>query len=302
MLDYKSCSIFIKIAEIRNITKAACELGYTQAGLSLMVKKMEEECGFLLLQRGKTGVSPTHEALELMPVMRDIVNSHERFDQISAAIKGVSIGTVRLGCFSSIAYHWIPKIIKKFRVSYPGINVSIMEGGTVEIERWIEEKSVDIGFLTARPGQKFKTVTLCRDSIMAVLPKNHPMADADHFPLSAFGGAPLIIPGYGYDVDVYKIAQAYRKKIGVMPEIKFSSTDEYAIISMVENELGLSALPALLLKGHSANVVVKRITPNFPRTMIMGVRSMDELSPAAAKFAEYSRREISEEAAAEGLA
>ena len=72
--------------------------------------------------------------------------------------------------------------------------------------------------------------------------------------------------------------KAYEEKYGPLPDMKISSTGD-ATISMVACGLGVSVLPALMLRGHSAGP--------FFRTIIMGMRSPDELSPAARRFLDH---------------
>ena len=187
-VDAKSCVIFLKAAETGSITKAALALGYTQAGVSLVVRKIEEECGFHLLIREKNGVRLTDAGARLLPIMREIARWDERFRETAAEINGVSTGTVRVGCYSSIAYHWMPRVIRAFRVNHPKIAIDILEGSVDEIERWIEERRVDVGFLSARRGQRFHTVALAQDSVLVLLPPEHPLCAAEAFPLSALGG------------------------------------------------------------------------------------------------------------------
>ena len=51
--------VFIRVAKIGNLTAAAEQLGYTQSGISHIVSALEQEFGFQLLRRSKTGVSLT---------------------------------------------------------------------------------------------------------------------------------------------------------------------------------------------------------------------------------------------------
>lgn len=48
--------VFIRVAKIGNLTAAAEQLGYTQSGISHIVSALEQEFGFQLLRRSKTGV------------------------------------------------------------------------------------------------------------------------------------------------------------------------------------------------------------------------------------------------------
>lgn len=285
-MDAKSCAIFLKAAEAGSITKAALALGYTQAGVSLIVRRMEEECGFPLMLRDKSGVRLTEDGKRMLPIMREIVRWDDCFRETAAEINGASVGTVRVGCYSSIAYHWMPRVIRAFRRDYPKIAIDILEGSVDEIESWIEERRVDAGFLSARRGQKFHAVALAEDSVLVLLPPEHPLCGAAAFPLEALGDAPFIVTD---DSDAYPVVKAYEEKYGPLPDMKVSSTGD-ATISMVACGLGVSVLPALMLRGHSDGVVVKEISPPFFRTIIMGTRAPGELSPAARRFLDCVRR------------
>lgn len=55
-------------------------------------------------------------------------------------------GLIRIGTFSSVATHWLPNIIKRFKADYPNIDYELLLGDYAEIERWINEGRVDCGF------------------------------------------------------------------------------------------------------------------------------------------------------------
>jgi len=107
--------VFIRVAKIGNLTAAAEQLGYTQSGISHIVSALEQEFGFQLLRRSKTGVSLTQEGERILQTLREVVNSKDdMLKHIAAEIKGVRMGKVRVGAFSSVAVCWLPKIIAEF--------------------------------------------------------------------------------------------------------------------------------------------------------------------------------------------
>ena len=294
-LEAKVCRVLLRIYENGNITRTAEELGYTQAGISMMIKKEEENCGFKLLSRGPHGVEFTSAGRELLPVMREVVKWDEHLDQLVSSVRGIDVGTVRIGCYSSIAYHLMPNIIRHFYRDYPNIRVEIIEGGSQEITKWVAERRTDIGFLSSMTPSGFEALPLVEDRIMALLPKSHPLAGGKVFPLEAFGNETLVLPTKEYDPDSYNVIEAYKDRFGKLPsDIHFSCTDAYAIISMVANGIGVSVQSGLMLRGQSESIAVLDIDPVFERTLIMCFRSKAELSPAAAKFAEYARKYASE--------
>ena len=118
--------VFLKVAELGNITRAAEELNYTQSGVSHAISALEEEFGFPLLIRRRKGVILTPDGERVLPAIQNIVNSTEQLNQIVSAIKGLNAGTIRIGAFTSVAVHWLPGMIKGFQTRYPNVDFRLL--------------------------------------------------------------------------------------------------------------------------------------------------------------------------------
>ena len=77
---------------------------------------------------------------------------------------------------------------------------------------------------------------------------------------------------------------------GVKPNIKFTTKDDYAIIAMVENGLGVSIVPELLLQGHTDNLRAMELFPGAKRTIALAVPDAAGMSPAVQAFVDYAKR------------
>ena len=286
-MEISKYEIFLKTVESGSLTKTAEIMGYTQPGISMMIKKLEEECGFVLFHRMKNGVELTGEGKRMIPIIRELVNWQNQFEQTAAMINGLQIGTIKIASYSSMSYHWLPKIISNFRRDYPKIEIEVIEGGVSEIEKWLAEKSIDLAFLTKRNGQKFSFIPLKEDRVLAVLPPSSASCAGKPFKLEDFKNEDFIVSASYYDNDCYSIVEEYQRRYGEMPNKKLSATDPYTVISMDENGLGITVLPELLLKRHSQNIVAVPVDPPFTRTIILAAPSFDTCSPAAAKFMSY---------------
>ena len=73
--------IFLKTAEIGNITKTAEILHYTQAGISHAIAALEKETGFSLLARSASGVTLTENGKRLLPYIQTLVNDQHGLSQ-----------------------------------------------------------------------------------------------------------------------------------------------------------------------------------------------------------------------------
>ena len=104
--------IFLKVAELGNITLAADALSYTQSGISHAIAAMEREAGCTLFHRSKTGVTLTENGKALLPMVQDLVNKQHSLDQAMDALSSRVSGTLRVGSFTSFTAIWMAKIIQ----------------------------------------------------------------------------------------------------------------------------------------------------------------------------------------------
>ena len=274
---------FVRAVELGSLTKAAESMGVTQSAVSHMISSLESEFGFSLLRRGRSGAALTTEGERVIPAVRGILNHSEQLSQLVASIRGVETGTVRIGAFTSVAVHWLPGMIKAFQQDYPNVELRLMNGDYHDVEQWLEEGSADLGFvaLPSRPG--FQTVPLVEDRLLAVVPKDHRLASLPEFPLSEMGSEPFISLLESSDQDVRRTLE----KVGVRPITKFTTKDDYAIIAMVEQGLGISIMPELLLTGRSENVRVMALAPAASRTIALAISGAERAGPATLRFADY---------------
>ena len=290
-MDVRRYEVFLRAVENGNLTRTAEELGYTQPGISQLIKKLEEECGFPLLYRGKGGVAATPDAKLMIPIMRELVKWSEQFRQTTSLIRGVETGTVRVASYSSIACRWLPGIISRFHREHPDIDIEVTEGVYNEIDEMICEKRVDMGLFSADPAQSYDAIPLGEDRMMVKLPTDHPLRDAKAFPLAALRDEAIIAC---MDIDNERVLAECRARYGPFTKKFIQSREMYAAVAMVANGLGVSMAGELFMKGFHENVISMPLEPNFSRTLIIGVPSLKEVSPAAKKFISYVRKYVAE--------
>lgn len=278
----------LRTAELGSLTRAAAELGITQSGVSHMIAALETELGFRLLRRGRGGAQLTPEGERVLPAIRGIVNHTEQLKQLASSIRGLDSGTVRIGAFTSVAVHWLPGMIKEFQADYPHVELRLMNGDYHDVEQWLAEGSADLGFIALPSAVRGRTMALMEDRLLAVLPPEHPMANLPRFPLKQFERESFISLLESSDHDARRTMEA----AGVVPNIKYVTKDDYAIIAMVEQGLGVSIMPELLLSGRSANVRVLELVPPASRTIGLWLPPEGRSAPAAERFAEYVLRWI----------
>ena len=284
-MDARKYEVILRAVECGNLTEAGEELGYTQSGVSHMVKGLEEELGFPLLIRSRTGVRWTTGGKQIEPILKEIVRWNERLHQEAAAICGVEKGNIYVGTLTSVSVHWLPQVIKKFQEQHPGIQIHMRESGVAEMEELLSQRELDLAFLSLQEHQHFDFIPICEDPLVAVLPMDYPEDGREDFPMEKFQGADFIMSEMGFDYDIHRALE----KSNITPKVSFSSTDDYAIMSMVANNLGISILPELIVKDRPASVKIKKLAPGHHRVLGVALPSQKEASPATRMFLECVR-------------
>ena len=242
---------FLKTVEYGSFTKAAEFLNYSQSGISRMISDIEKEWNLTLLERGKAGVWLTSEGEKLLPFIQSLCREcdalKEQVDELS------------------------------------GLHTGLLMGNYEEIEEWVASGKVDCGFLPLPISSPLETIHLEMDELLVALPKNHPLADCEKFPLQALCGDPFILAKTGKRVDSEQIFKNHR----LIPNIRCSTFDDYAIMSMVESGLGISILPSLILKRSPYDIVTKSLEVPSYRNLALILRSQKNASLAVKRFLEY---------------
>lgn len=274
---------FVKTVECGSFTNAAEILSYSQSGISRMIGDLEKEWNVSLLERGRGGVRLTSDGLKLLPYAQSVCSEYLKLQMQVSELNGLHSGLIRIGTFSSVATHWMPHIIKKFQADYPNVDYELLLGDYTEIESWILEGRVDCGFLRLPANPELETCFLEQDKLLVVLPENHPLADCKLFPVKALCDYPFMLLEKGAKAEISEIFE----KCDLIPKIHFTTWDDYAIMSMVENGLGISILPQLILQRTPYHIITKELDVPAYRNIGLAMRSKKNTSVAVKKFLEY---------------
>lgn len=280
------------VVEQGSLTLAAGTLGCTQSAVSHCLDALERELGFPLLKRGRAGVSLTGEGERLMPAVRELLSSREQLNQVASAIRGLDTGTVRIGAFTSVAVHWLPGVLKEFQADFPHVDFRLFNGDYHDVEQWLSDGSIDIGFVNVPCAVPCEIIPLMEDRLLAILPEGSRFASYPKFPLIECETEPFISLLESSDHDARRALEA----AGVQPNVRFYTKDDYAILAMVEQGLGMSIMPELLLKGRHDRLQILPLIPEAKRTIGIAIAAGAKAGPATRRFADYVVRYVRSEA------
>ncbi len=291
-METARCRAFLAAAETGSFSKAAEALSYTPSGVNQLVTALEKELGFPVFRRNTKGVTLTENGELLLPAVREFLRQEDRIFELSAEMNGLLIGSVTIAAYSSIATHWLPAVISAFQQDYPKVRIRLMEGIWQEVSKWLDDRAADIGFFSYQEGMPYEWIPLAEDPMLALLPKDHPLANAEVYPLKECANDRFIMPALGCDDDV----TALFAKNGIEPNVQFTTLESFSVMSMVEQGLGMSVMNELITKKRICDVVKMPIDPPSQITLGIALHSKADASPAVRMFLKYAVKMLTQTA------
>lgn len=290
-MESKKLEALLMAVDLGSFTKAAEVLGYTQSGLTHMMNSLEKEVGFTLLERGRSGVSLTEEGERIAPAVREFLQANARLDSVIEQVASSRTEIIRVSAYASIAMHWLPGIIQRFREECPDVDVDIRMADHVDVPyELLAQGKMDAILVSPQDEGQYEWVHLADDPMFAVLPKDFDTQGMTAFPLAAFEARDFIMPSQGFDKDIMRIFN----RIGVNPHILPTWVDDPTVISMVSHGLGVSMMTELTVRGRTDGVKLLPVEPASSRELGLAVRSLDAASDGLRHFIDCTRRVVAE--------
>ena len=290
-MESKKLEALLMAVDLGSFTKAAEVLGYTQSGLTHMMNSLEKEVGFTLLERGRSGVRLTEEGERIAPAVREFLQANARLDSVIEQVASSRTEIIRVSAYASIAMHWLPGIIQRFREECPDVDVDIRMADHVDVPyELLAQGKMDAILVYPQDEGQYEWVHLADDPMFAVLPKDFDTQGMTAFPLAAFEARDFIMPSQGFDKDIMRIFN----RIGVKPHILPTWVDDPTVISMVSHGLGVSMMTELTVRGRTDGVKLLPVEPASSRELGLAVRSLDAASDGLRHFIDCTKRVVAE--------
>lgn len=210
----------------------------------------------------------------LIPSIREFLRANAKLENQIAAITDKKRDTIRVAAYASIAMHWMPEILYRFRRVCPNIDVDLrMVDNAIEPFELLEKGRTDVIFAAKQAGFSCDWTPLCQDAMYAILPPDYPLDGQETFPIEAFEGKEFLMPYGKFDLDV-KAALAANN---VKPKIRPCHVDDETVIRMVGKGLGLSMMAEMMIRGRTNGVTAVPIEPATGRELGMGLHMRESM-------------------------
>jgi LysR family transcriptional regulator, hydrogen peroxide-inducible genes activator len=246
----------VAVARERHFGRAAEACFVSQPTLSVAVKKLEEELGVTLFERGPGEVTVTPGGTRIVEQAQRVLEEASRIREIAAAGKDPLAGVLRLGAIYTIGPYLLPKLIPILRKSAPAMQLLIQENFTHRLAESLKSGEVDV-ILIALPFAEpaIETRAVYDEPFMVAVPKGHQWESRKRVTSDELTKESLLLLGEGHCfrdqvLDICTVVRA-RDRSSLSRTVEGGSLE--TIRQMVAGGVGITVLPATSVATGGAN-------------------------------------------------
>ncbi len=243
-MSIKQLRAFLAVAHTLNFAQASLRLNISQPALSLTIRELEERLGGTLLTRTTRRVALTPEGEAFFPMARQLLADWDNAEEAMRQRFTLQRGKVSVAAMPSFAGNSLPPILKTFRDSHAGINVTVHDVINEQVLEMVRDGRVEMGiaFEPEQDGGLHFTPLVC-DRFVAVVPADSALAGLEKIgwnKLLALDFITLQRPSA-----VRLLLEESLANRGYKLDVAFESHQLVTVGRMVASGLGVSAVPAL---------------------------------------------------------
>lgn len=286
-MELRHLRYFIAVAEEENVSRAALKLHVSQPALSRQIRDLEDELGFLLLERSAKSVRLTDAGRAFLPEARAVFQRVEDGVNAARSVASGGRGELHVGYAPSLTSRILPQALRAFQSELPRVRVALHDLSTEEMLAGLRESKLQIALLV-RPahavlrGIRFEE--LARDARRLAVSPKHPFAARRSVNVAEAAREPLI----AFSRKDYPEYHESLASLFAATKVKARIVEEHdsvtSLIAAVEAGNGVAVVAESLACIAGPRLKLMPLSP-APEPLIIGAAwPKAGLSPAAERF------------------
>jgi len=257
-MNLRDLTYLVALADHRHFGRAAEASFVSQPTLSTQIKKLEEELGVVLIERGPRKLMLTEVGTAISERAREVLNEVDQIREEARRHRDPEAGSFRLGLFPTIGPYLLPHVMPQLRERFPQLELYLIEEKTEILVDQLRRGQIDAAILALPVEDKaFEQELLFDEPFVLCLPADQP--PPQHLPAQLFDlkANSLLLLEEGHcmrdqALEVCELAGA-RERQG------FRATSLETLRQMVAAGVGVTLLPVLSVKPPVANNPALRV-------------------------------------------
>ncbi len=291
-MELRHLRYFIAVAEDENVSRAALKLHVSQPALSRQIRDLEDELGFLLLERSAKSVRLTEAGRTFLVEARAVIQRADDAVKAARAVATGGRGELHVGYAPSLTARILPQVLRAFQAETPNVRVKLHDLSTEEMLAGLHEGKLQAAFLVRLPpatlrGLRFEE--LARDPICLAVAPRHPLANRSTVTLAEAAREPLITYSQKDYPEAHDHLATMFAAVKAKPRIAEEHDSVSSLIAAVEAGNGVAIAPQSLTCTAGPRLKLIPFSPP-PSPLIIGVAWANHgLTSIAERFLKTAR-------------
>lgn len=282
----------VAVARERHFGRAAEVCHISQPSLSIAVRKLEEELGVILFERGSGEITITPVGRRIVEQARRVLDEAATIRQIAAQGQDELAGMLRLGVIYTIGPYLLPHLIPRLHRRAPDMPLQIEENYTAILSERLKDGELDVLILSL-PFEEAGVLTqaVYEEPFVVLMPTGHPLERVASIDAPTLAQQELLLlgPGHCFRDQVLRFCPECNRAnaaLGAMRQTLEGSSLE-TIRLMVATGVGVTVLPYTSVSGYAhvgdllsvrpfvepapARIVALAWRKSFPRSAVISL-------------------------------
>lgn len=258
-MELRNLRTFVRVAEENSFTKAAQQLGYTQAAVTHQIKQLEEELGIQLFERIRNQTKLTMSGEQLLPLVYNVLKGTDDINSFANA--GLEIrGQLKIGTCTSMMEAMLPDIISELHRKHPLIQTTVLTGTTTDSADMLTRNEVDFMMVI---NEKISNPYLIRaaereEQMDFICGPKHPLASKKSITVSQLVEYPFVVTETGVSYTYVLEKFLANNDVNIEPFLEIGSTN--VVLDLVKRNEAVAFLPHYIVTEELSAGNVKKIT------------------------------------------
>lgn len=252
-MNLQNLRVFLKVAELEHITRAAEELHLTQPAVTKTIQSLEHELHLDLIERQGRRIVLTQAGRILRRHARQLFALERQMEEELAALRDLEGGEVNLAANKIAGVYLLPPIIARFRQQYPRVTLNMLICNSRDIIEGTMNWELDFGLIEGNPANlppELQTRIFAYDTLILVVAPTHRWSTAELLQPENLSSALLVRePGSG----IRETIEQQLIAMGVHLHPLLTLTDNEAIKQMVMHGVGAAIVSSLTVSRELAS-------------------------------------------------
>ncbi|NGP52412.1 LysR substrate-binding domain-containing protein [Thioalkalivibrio sp. XN8] len=247
-LSLRALGYLVALAETRHFGRAAELCFVSQPTLSAQLKKMEEQLGVQLVERGQS-VRLTEVGARVVERARRIIDEAREIEELARNVQDPLAGELRVGLIPTVGPYLLPHIAAPLRARFPRLKLLLLEHQTRRLLELLKDGELDVAILALPlPGERVTTRALYSERFQVALPEHHPLAKRKRLGLEDLDGETLLLLEDGHCLRDQALEACSLARVREAPDFRATSLE--TLRQMVAAGIGITLLPNLAAEPY----------------------------------------------------